>query len=212
RPWRSESRLHGRRPNKTDLAETARAGIGLDDVLPYPTDTQNTELLRLLIVGTNPSPWAATVKAPFARPGNRFWASLHAGGVTERLVAPADGLSHADEHMIAMRGVGITNIVSRPSSRADELSLEELRTGCGELVESMQVLRQRNVACTGITAFRSAIKKPKTTMRIQTTADLAGWPEQTQLWVVPDPSGLSAHESVASLAAKWQEVWLASAR
>src|SRR5699024_11431166 len=97
------SRLHGRRPNKTDLAETARAGIGLDDVLPYPTDTQNTELLRLLIVGTNPSPWAATVKAPFARPGNRLWASLHACGVTERLVAPAVGLSNADEHMLAMQ-------------------------------------------------------------------------------------------------------------
>src|SRR5699024_3721365 len=100
-PWRSESRINGRRPDKTGLAETARAGIGLDDVLPYPTDTQNTELVRLLIVGTKPSPWAATVKAPFARPGNRFWASLHAGGVTERLVAPAVGLSHADEHMLA---------------------------------------------------------------------------------------------------------------
>lgn len=212
RPWRSESRLHGRRPNKTDLAETARTGKGLDDVLPYPTDVENTELLRLLIVGTNPSPWAATVKAPFARPGNRFWASLHAGGITERFVAPAVGLSHADEHMLAMRGVGITNIVSRPSSRADELSLEELRTGCSQLVERMQVLRPRTVAFTGITAFRRAFKKPKATLGLQTTQDLAGWPEQTQLWVVPDPSGLNAHESVTSLAAKWQEVWLASSR
>src|SRR5699024_1152651 len=163
--------------------------------------TQNTELLRLLIVGTNPSPWAATVKAPFARPGNRFWASLHAGGVTERLVAPAVGVSHADEHMLAMRGVGITNLASRPSSRAD------LLVGCGQLVERMQVLRPRTVAFTGITAFRRAFKKPKATLGIQATEDLAGWPDQTQLWVVPDPSGLNAHESVASLAAKWQEVW-----
>src|SRR5699024_9308080 len=111
RPWRSESTLHGRRPNKTDLPETARAGIGLDDVLPYPTDTQNTELLRLLIVGTNPSPWAATVKAPFARPGIRFWASLHAGGVTELLVAPAVELTHSDEHIPPIRGVGTSIIV-----------------------------------------------------------------------------------------------------
>src|SRR5699024_12085083 len=109
----------------------------------YPTDTQNTELLRLLIVGTNPSPWAATVKAPFARPGNRFWASLHAGGVTERLVAPAVGLSHADEHMLAMRGVGINNIVSRPSSRADELSFEGLLTGFGLFVERLHVCAYR---------------------------------------------------------------------
>src|SRR5699024_5680685 len=149
--------------------------------------TQNTELLRLLIVGTNPSPWAATVKAPFARPGNRFWASLHAGGVTERLVAPAVGLSHADEHMLAMRGVGITSIVTGAPERADELSLEELRTGCGQLVDRMQVRRARTVAFTGITAFRRAFKKPKATLRIQTTEDLAGWPEQTHLWFVPDP-------------------------
>src|SRR5699024_12408511 len=127
RAWCSESTLHGRRPRQTVLAETARAGIGLDAVLHYPTDTLNTELLRLLIVGTSPSSWAATVKAPFARPGNRFCASLHAGGVTERLVAQPAGLSHADEHMLAMRGVGLTSIVSRPSSRSDALTFRDLR-------------------------------------------------------------------------------------
>ncbi|MEI2820268.1 MAG: hypothetical protein V9E81_08650 [Marmoricola sp.] len=34
----------------------------------------------------------------------------------------------------------------------------------------------------------------------------AGWPDQVQLWVVPNPSGLNAHESVASLAAAYAEV------
>src|SRR5699024_5518898 len=106
----------------------------------------------------------------------------------------------------------ITNIVSRPSSRADELSLEELRTGCGQLVERLQVLRPRTVAFTGIKAFRRAFKKPKATLGFQTPEDLAAWPNRTQLRAVPDPTGLIAHESVASLAAKWQEVWLASAR
>jgi TDG/mug DNA glycosylase family protein len=78
--WRRPSPLDGRRPTKDELAQAAAEQLTLDDLLPYPNDADNAGLLRLLIVGTNPSPWAAAVQAPFARPGNRFWKSLHAGG------------------------------------------------------------------------------------------------------------------------------------
>ena len=42
------------------------------DLIPHP--------LRLLFVGINPGLWTAAVNAPFARPGNRFWPSLHRAG------------------------------------------------------------------------------------------------------------------------------------
>ncbi len=209
-PWRAPSPLDGRRPTKDELAKAAATGMTLDDVLPYPTDEQNAGLLRLLIVGTNPSPWAAAVQAPFARPGNRFWKSLHAGGVTETLVNDSNGMQRMDELMLAQRGIGITNIVSRPTSRSSELSRDELQAGCTHLVERVQVLCPSVVAFTGITAFRTAFDSPRAVLGPQPTDELAGWPEQTQLWVVPDPSGLNAHESVESLGAKWAEVWSAS--
>lgn len=209
-PWRASSPLQGRRPTKQELAEAAAKGLTLDDVLPYPTDNQNCGLLRLLIVGTNPSPWAAAVQAPFARPGNRFWKSLYAGGVTETLVNDSNGMERSDELMLARRGVGITNIVSRPTSRSSELSREELRAGCAHLVQRVQVIRPRVVAFTGITAFRSAFDSPKAVLGLQPTETLSGWPTTTQLWVVPDPSGLNAHESVESLGEKWAQVWAAS--
>ena len=38
-------------------------------------------------------------------------------------------LSRGDERLLAERGIGITNFVSRPSARADELTVEELHTG-----------------------------------------------------------------------------------
>lgn len=210
RTWRRQSPLDGRRPTKTELADAAEQQLRLDDLLPYPTDADNTGVLRLLIVGTNPSPWAAAVQAPFARPGNRFWKSLHAGDITPTLVNDSNGLDHEDERMIAERGIGLTNIVSRPTSRSSELSREELQAGCDRLVQRVRVLQPKVVAFTGITAFRTAFQKPAAVLGLQDTADLAGWPEDTQLWVVPDPSGLNAHESVASLGEKWAAVWAAA--
>src|SRR5699024_8698515 len=125
--WRSESPLHGERPGKPDLAHAMASGHGREDVLPYPSDAKCAGLLRLLVVGINPSPWTAAVNAPFARPGNRFWVSLAAAGILDATIDASRGLSHADERLLAERGIGITNLVSRPTARADELSAAELR-------------------------------------------------------------------------------------
>lgn len=210
-PWRDPSPLGGARPTKTDLHHAVETDARLQDVLPYPADQDNAGLLRLLIVGTNPSPWAASVKGPFGRPGNRFWASLHAGGITTQLVDASRGLDRADEFMLAQRGVGITNIVSRPSSRSDELSRQELRDGSAMLIQRVTVLRPKAVAFTGITAFRNAFQHPKATLGRQDTTTIPGWPQGVEFWVMPDPSGLNAHESVSSLGDKWHQVWQATA-
>ena len=55
--------------------------------------------------------------------------------------------------------------------------------------------RPRVVAVAGITAYRTAFGLPKAAMGRQPEG-LAG----AELWVVPNPSGLNAHETVASLA------------
>src|SRR5699024_1354747 len=92
RPWRASSQLEGRRPVRSELERVRHRGCGRDDVLPYPDDERCAGRVRLLIVGVNPSPWAAAVNAPFARPGNRFWPSLHLAGVTEAAVYASTGL------------------------------------------------------------------------------------------------------------------------
>lgn len=78
---------------------------------------------------------------------------------------------------------------------ADELSREELRAGGARLVETVRRWEPRVVAVAGITAYRSAFGARTAVMGRQPD-DLAG----AQLWVVPNPSGLNAHETVASLA------------
>ena len=56
------------------------------------------------------------------------------------------------------------------------------------------------VAVAGITAYRTAFGRPKARTGEQ-LEDLAG----ARLWVVPNPSGLNAHETLATLAQAYAE-------
>lgn len=210
-PWRAPSPLDGRRPSPADLARATAVGLGRDDVLPYPTDAESAGRVRLLMVGINPSPWTVAVNAPFARPGNRFWPSLAAAGLTDAVVDASRGLSPSDERMLAARGIGMTNLVTRPTARADELSAAELRAGGKRLVERVRVLQPDTVAVVGITAFRTAFGVPRARMGAQDAGAVRAWPAEVRLWVVPNPSGLNAHETVDTLADWWRAVWAASA-
>lgn len=201
---RRPSPLAGRKPTKHDLAAFATADPdSIDDVLP---DSAHSDPLRLLIVGINPGLWTAAVNAPFARPGNRFWPSLHRAGLTSRLVDASRGLDPEDEQDLLRRGIGITNLIGRATVRADELGREELQRSGAHLIERLEQLRPRTVAIAGITAFRAAYALPKARLGLQDPATIEGWPARTTLWVVPQPSGLNAHASVPSLAENWREV------
>jgi TDG/mug DNA glycosylase family protein len=148
----------------------------------------------LLFVGINPGLWTAAAQAHFARPGNRFYPALYAGGVIERPIDPTNGMSAADRDYLVARGIGITNIVRRATARADELTAAELREGGANLLRTVAAHRPKVVAVAGITAYRTAFGRPKAAAGRQ-REPLGG----AVLWVVPNPSGLNAHESVRSL-------------
>ena len=200
---RRPSPLAGRKPTKDDLARFATDDPdAIDDVLPARPGE-----LSLLIVGINPGLWTAAVNAPFARPGNRFWPSLHQAGLTDHLVDASLGLTAADEEHLLSRGIGITNLVGRATARADELHAEELRAGGAWLVERLSEIRPKAVAIAGITSFRIAFSQPKATLGVQDAWLIPGWPEDVSLRVVPQPSGLNAHYNIPALAEIWREVW-----
>lgn len=202
---RRPSPMGGVRPGREDLARFATANPNaMDDVLPTAPAR-----LRLLIVGINPGLWTAAVNAPFARPGNRFWPSLHRAGLTDDLVDASAGLSTADERQLTSRGIGVSNLVGRATARADELGREELVAGGERLISRTRDLRPDLVAVVGITAYRVSFTQPRATTGPQDTSGIRGWPEGVALWVVPQPSGLNAHETVDSLADYWRQVWRA---
>jgi TDG/mug DNA glycosylase family protein len=144
----------------------------------------------LLLVGINPGLRSAQTGRHFARPGNRFWPALFAAGVTPRLLTPDE----QDE--LPSYGVGITNIVARPSATAAEVTPEELRAGAQRLTQLVAARRPRVVAILGLTAYRTAFAQRNAVAGRQPYG-LAG----AELWVLPNPSGLNAHTRPAEHAA-----------
>ncbi|GAA1478254.1 hypothetical protein GCM10009623_27000 [Nocardioides aestuarii] len=156
--------------------------------------------VRLLFVGINPGLWTAAVQTHFAHPGNRFYPALLRAGILEHPVDPAAGMTDDDRRRVLARGVGITNLVRRATARADELGATELREGGERLLATVERVRPRVVAVAGITAYRTAFGDRKAQGGRQ-PEPLAG----AELWVVPNPSGLNAHETVETLAAAYAE-------
>jgi len=176
---------------KAQLA--AHRGAVVDDLLG--------DGCRLLFVGINPSLWTAATGAHFARPGNRFYPALYRAGIVDRLIDASDGYTAADRELLLRRGIGITNLAPRATARADELTPDELRDGTQRLIETVRTAAPRVVAVAGITAYRTAFRRPNAVTGEQ-DEQLAGTP----LWIVPNPSGLNAHDTVDSLAAAYRRV------
>lgn len=151
--------------------------------------------LRLLFVGINPGLWTAATQTHFAHPGNRFYPALHLAGVIDREIDRGAGMSEDDRRHLVERGIGITNVVHRATAKASELTATELREGGEQLRSFVAEHRPRVVAIAGITAYRTAFGRPKATPGRQDDPF-----EGAELWIVPNPSGLNAHETTATLA------------
>lgn len=155
--------------------------------------------LRVLFCGINPGLLSAATGHHFARPGNRFWPVLHLSGFTPRLLAPAE-----QQELLSYR-LGITNVVARATARADELSAEEFREGGRILTAKVERLRPQWLAVVGITAYRTAFGVPKAVIGPQERTI-----GTTRIWALPNPSGLNAHWTAASMAEEFARLREAS--
>ncbi|MFN3982004.1 MAG: G/U mismatch-specific DNA glycosylase [Caldilinea sp.] len=167
------------RPSKADLLVAANRSI--DDVIAPG--------LRVLFVGINPGLYSGWSGHHFARPGNRFWPTLHAAGFTPRRLHPSE------ERELLDYGCGVTNFVNRATATAAELSADELIAGGERLVRTVRRFQPQSVAVLGVTAYRTAFHQPKAQLGRQPDL-LAGTP----VWVLPNPSGLNAHYTPTALA------------
>jgi TDG/mug DNA glycosylase family protein len=156
--------------------------------------------LKLLFVGINPGLWTAATQTHFAHPGNRFYPALRLAGIVDRDLDRGQPMTDQDRAYFFERGIGITNLVNRATARAGELAPAELRAGRSRLEEFVARHQPLVVAVAGVTAYRVAFAAPKAKEGEQ-AARLVG----AQVWVVPNPSGLNAHETITSLAEAYAE-------
>lgn len=159
--------------------------------------------VRLLFVGVNPGLRTVAVQAHFGRRGNRFYPALFRAGIVDRLIDASAGFLPDDREHLSARGIGITSLVAAATARADELSVQELTSGARALAERVARIGPRVVAVLGITAYRIAFERPKALVGRQ-PYEIGG----AQLWVVPNPSGLNAHATLAGLADAYRQVAL----
>lgn len=137
---------------------------------------------RILFVGINPSLRSAALGHHFAGRGNPFWRLLYAA----RLVPVP--LNFAEDRRALDFGLGLTNIVARPTRAASELERDEYERGRRRLAGTIAGLRPRVVAFVGATAYRGFFGA-------QATAGCGAKPERiagARVFVLPNPSGRNA--------------------
>jgi TDG/mug DNA glycosylase family protein len=144
--------------------------------------------LSVLFCGINPSLLSAERGHHFARPGNRFWPALHGSGFTPRLLTPYEDME------LLRYGLGVTNMVDRPTRGVADLSDDEMRAGGVALSTLAERFRPRVIAVVGLTAWRVGYGRPDAGIGLQ---------EETvggcSVWVLPNPSGLNAHYQLPDL-------------
>jgi double-stranded uracil-DNA glycosylase len=154
--------------------------------------------LDLVLCGCNPGLFSAAVGHYFARRGNAFWPLLAEAGITPRLFAPDEDCK------LPELGIGLTDVVARPTIGTAGVSGREWQSGGALLAERLRRYRPAAVCFVGDTAYRAFSSHPR-----------ARWGRQPRPWdgmelfVVPSTSGRVTRPAAERLAA-FQEVgdWL----
>lgn len=112
-------------------------------VTNHLTDSLAPNLICVFI-GVNPGIRTATTGHAYSHPSNLFWKLCHSSGCTPRLCRPEE-----DGDLPRLYALGHTNIVSRPTKDAAELSKSEMDEGVAVLEEKIRKWRPESVAIVG---------------------------------------------------------------
>lgn len=136
--------------------------------------------LRVVFCGINPGQSSAHLGLPFAHPANRFWKVLHLAGFTDRQLRPEEA------QLMLTFGCGVTKLVERPTVQASEVSRQELREGGVQLKSKIERYQPAALAVLGKQAFEQGFgeRKSQWGKQVRTLGN-------TEIWVLPNPSGLS---------------------
>ena len=145
----------------------------------------------MLLVGINPGIRSSQVGHHFAGPSNRFWKLLY----DSRLVPEPIGF--ADDDRLPEWGIGLTNLIPRPTPGIDTLRPGEYLAGAKVLRRKIRRVKPEVVAFVGVTLFRSVFGR-----RAGQPVALGPQDERIEgarVFVLPNPSGRNANYSYAEM-------------
>ncbi len=137
-------------------------------------------MLDIVFVGLNPGEYSDRVGHYFARPQNAFWAALHDAGIV------AETLTPRDDARITQFGLGLTDLVKRPSKSASEVTREEFHRGGEKLRVKLDPLAPCVICFVGLTGYRAAFD-PHARLGAQSSR----W-GASRLFIVPSTSARNA--------------------
>jgi double-stranded uracil-DNA glycosylase len=144
--------------------------------------------LRVLFVGINPGLYTAWTGHHFARPGNRFWPTLHLAGFSKKQLHPSE------QAALLRDGYGITNLVNRATATAEEVAPAEFAAGARRLAAKVRRYAPQIVAFLGVGAYCQAFG-----IKSAAVGKQAERFEGAEVWVLPNPSGLNANYQLPDL-------------
>ncbi len=143
--------------------------------------------LDIVFVGLNPGLYSAQIGRYFAHRQNRFWPALAASGLVPEMVGPEDDVRLPDW------GIGLTDVVKRPTSGIHELSSVEFRRGAKALEEKIAYYQPRIVCFVGFTGYQYCCGKTGGSGRQD--ARFGG----AHVFVIPSTSPRNAHYSLETI-------------
>lgn len=124
------------------MAKTSTRFTKKEDSMKFVNDHLNKDL-HILFVGFNPSIRSSETGHHFANPNNRFWKILYEAGLTPRK------FDASEDYRILELGMGLTNIVARPTKAADEITREEYKEGKEILQRKIEEMKPKVVCFVG---------------------------------------------------------------
>jgi TDG/mug DNA glycosylase family protein len=169
----------------------------------YPFQTLPDYLrpgLDLVFIGINPGLYSVQQGLYFARTTSRFWPAFSASALSEpmRRVLGTDRVYANHDFQLPLFGIGLTDIVKRPSANAAELTASDFERWVPSLVEKLKRYAPRVACFHGLTGYRPFLSRVIPNVRRRPTLgsqpDLLG---KTRVYVVPNPSPANAHFTLA---------------
>ena len=155
--------------------------------------------LDLVFVGINPGLYSVQKGHYFARKTSRFWPAFSASRLSERLRRELglDTLQPEHDSLLTQFGIGLTDVIKRPSANAGELEPAEFTKWAPILLEKIHRYAPRVACFHGLTGFRPFLRIALHSDRLPILGPQPEMISKTQLFVVPNPSPANAHFTLA---------------
>jgi TDG/mug DNA glycosylase family protein len=159
--------------------------------------------VQILFVGINPGVRSALTGHHFAGYSNRFWKLLWEAGLVP------EPLTYEDDDRLPEWGIGITNLIARPTPGIDDLRPAEYAAGWRALERKIRRYRPRVVALVGVTVYRALRPlidpdgpRPRK-VRLGLQRQRIG---ESRIVVLPNPSGRNANFTYAEMLAAFRRL------